>query len=59
MLKALEKGDEVLTAGGLIGRVTKLSESHVTLELAAGVEILVQRAAITGKLEKGTIKSNI
>lgn len=59
MLKALEKGDEVLTAGGLIGRVAKLSESHVTLELAAGVEILVQRAAITGKLEKGTIKSNI
>jgi preprotein translocase subunit YajC len=59
MLKALEKGDEVLTAGGLIGRVAKLSEVHVTLELADGVEILIQRAAITAKLEKGTIKNNI
>ncbi len=59
MLKALEKGDEVLTAGGLIGRIAKISEQYITLELADGVEVLVQRAAITAKLEKGTIKSNI
>lgn len=59
LLSTLQKGDEILTAGGLIGRVAKLSEQYVTIELADGVEILVQRAAISSKLEKGTLKSNI
>jgi len=57
MLAALSKGDEVITQGGLMGRVTKLNEQVVSLEIADGVEIQMQRAAITGKLDKGTIKS--
>ncbi|MBV8048020.1 MAG: preprotein translocase subunit YajC [Paludibacterium sp.] len=57
MLAALSKGDEVMTQGGFAGRVTKLSDQYATLEIAEGVEIQVARAAITGKLEKGTIKS--
>jgi preprotein translocase subunit YajC len=57
MLSALNKGDEVMTQGGFAGRISKISDQFVSLEIAAGVEIQVARAAITGKLEKGTIKS--
>jgi preprotein translocase subunit YajC len=57
MLSALGKGDEVITQGGLMGRIVKLNEQMVSLEIAAGVEVQLQRGAITGKLEKGTIKS--
>jgi len=57
MLAALSKGDEVLTQGGFVGRITKINEQFVNLEIAEGVEITVQRAAVTSKLEKGTIKS--
>lgn len=57
MLSALSKGDEVITQGGLMGRIVKLNEQIVSLEIAEGVEIQLQRSAITGKLEKGTIKS--
>lgn len=57
MLAALNKGDEVITQGGLIGRISKLTDQYAGLEVAEGVEILVQRGAITAKLEKGTIKS--
>jgi preprotein translocase subunit YajC len=57
MLSALDKGDEVVTQGGFAGRITKLNEQFVTLEIAEGVEIHLQRGAITGKLDKGTIKS--
>lgn len=57
MLAALGKGDEVMTQGGLLGRITKISEQFVTLEIASGVEIQMSRASITAKLEKGTIKS--
>lgn len=57
MLSALEKGDEVTTQGGFVGRISKLSEQFVSLEIANGVEIQVQRSAVTGKLEKGTIKA--
>lgn len=57
MLSALEKGDEVITQGGFVGRVTKLTDQFATLEIAEGVEIHLQRGAITGKLDKGTIKS--
>jgi len=56
-IAALVKGDEVITQGGLVGRIVKVSDNFMTLEIATGVEIQVQRAAITGKLEKGTIKS--
>ncbi len=56
MLEALAKGDEVATAGGLLGRVTQLGETHLGLEIASGVVIQVQRSAIVQVLPKGTLK---
>ena len=56
MLEALQKGDEVLTQAGMIGRITKLDGNDVTVEVAKGVEIQFQRAAIGNKLEKGSYK---
>ena len=56
MVEALAKGDEVATAGGLLGRVTKLGDHHISVELAPGVEVQVQRSAVTQVLPKGTIK---
>ena len=57
MIEALQKGDEVITAGGVVGRISKLGEQYVTLEIAPGTEIVVQRAAVQSPLPKGTIKS--
>jgi preprotein translocase subunit YajC len=54
MLAALAKGDEVVTSGGVIGRITKLGESMVQLEVANGVELQVQRGAVVQVLPKGT-----
>ncbi len=56
MIAAVAKGDEVATAGGLLGKITQLGESHLTLEVAAGVEVQLQRSAIVQVLPKGTIK---
>ena len=56
MLEALQKGDEVITAGGVLGRVTKLGDSYLTLEVASGVELQVQRSAVVQVLPKGTLK---
>ncbi|MDZ5458906.1 preprotein translocase subunit YajC [Azohydromonas lata] len=56
MISALAKGDEVVTAGGLLGKVTKLNESFVHMEIAGGVEIQVQRTAVVQVLPKGTFK---
>ncbi len=52
MLQALQKGEEVVTTGGLVGRITKTTDQFLTIELADGVEVLVQRGAITQRLEK-------
>ncbi|HKY02021.1 MAG TPA: preprotein translocase subunit YajC [Burkholderiales bacterium] len=57
MTSALQKGDEVIAAGGLLGKITKLGDSYISLEIAPNTEIIVQRAAITNLLPKGTIKS--
>lgn len=57
MIAALSKGDEVVTAGGALGRITHVGESFVSVEIAEGVEIKVQRNAIQSVLPKGTIKS--
>ncbi len=59
LVSSLGKGDEVLTAGGLIGRITKVSEEKdfVKVELAEGTEVMVQKASINTVLPKGTIKS--
>ncbi|GAB2998096.1 preprotein translocase subunit YajC [Psychrosphaera aestuarii] len=59
LVNSLSKGDEVLTAGGLIGKITKVSEDKdfVKVELAEGTEVMVQKASINTVLPKGTIKS--
>ncbi|TFW33799.1 preprotein translocase subunit YajC [Massilia horti] len=57
MMDALAKGDEVVTAGGIVGKVSKVSDTYVTLEVAPGTEVAVQKNAITTLLPKGTLKS--
>ena len=56
MIEALAKGDEVITAGGLLGKVAKMGDSYLTLEVASGVELQVQRGAVVQVLPKGTVK---
>ena len=56
MLDALAKGDEVATAGGLLGRISVLGDQFLTLEIANGVEIKVQRSAVVQVLPKGSYK---
>ncbi len=56
MIEALAKGDEVVTMGGVIGRISKLGDSTLHLEVAEGVEIQVQRGAVATVLPKGTFK---
>lgn len=57
MIDALGKGDEIVSAGGLVGKVTKVGDAYVTLEIADGTEVVMQKAAITMLLPKGTIKT--
>lgn len=57
MMEALSKGDEVVTAGGVLGKVTKVTDAYVSLEVANGTEIVVQKAAVSTLLPKGTIKA--
>ncbi|MEO7495808.1 MAG: preprotein translocase subunit YajC [Massilia sp.] len=57
MMDALAKGDEVITSGGLLGKVSKVSEAYVTIEVASNTEIVVQKSAISTLLPKGTMKS--
>jgi preprotein translocase subunit YajC len=57
MIEALAKGDEVATAGGLLGKVTRLGEGYLTLEIAPGIEVQLQRSAIVQVLPKGAINS--
>lgn len=56
MLAALQKGDEVITGGGVVGKISKLTDAYATVEVAPNVEITVQRSAVTLLLPKGTIK---
>ena len=61
MVEAIKVGDEVITAGGLLGKITKAGEQFLTVEIAEGkdgpVEVLMQRAAVQNVLPKGTIKA--
>ncbi|MBS0308888.1 MAG: preprotein translocase subunit YajC [Proteobacteria bacterium] len=57
MMGALAKGDEVVTNGGMLGKVTKVSDAYVTLDVANGTEVIVQKNAIATLLPKGTIKA--
>jgi preprotein translocase subunit YajC len=56
MVEALAKGDEVVTAGGFLGKISKIGEAYVGVELASGVEVQMQRSAVTQVLPKGTVK---
>ncbi len=57
MVEALQKGDEVVTAGGIVGKITKLSDQYVTVEVAPNTEVVVQRSAVQVPLPKGTLKT--
>jgi len=57
MIEALQKGDEVVTAGGVVGKITKLGEQYVTVEIAPNIEIVLQRSAVQVPLPKGTLKT--
>jgi len=56
MIDAIAKGDEVVVGGGLLGKVSKMGESYLHIEIANGVEVQVQRSAIVQVLPKGTVK---
>jgi preprotein translocase subunit YajC len=56
MVEALAKGDEVATAGGLLGKVTKIGDVYLGVEIANGVEVQLQRSAVVQVLPKGTFK---
>jgi preprotein translocase subunit YajC len=57
MVDALQKGDEVVALGGLVGKIVELTDQYATLEVAAGTNIVIQRPAVQLLLPKGTIKT--
>ena len=56
MVEALAKGDEIVTAGGFLAKVSKIGETYIGVELASGMEVQMQRSAVVQVLPKGTIK---
>jgi preprotein translocase subunit YajC len=57
MVAELAKGDEVVTGGGLLGRITEVGEGFVLLEVAQGIEVKVQKHAVSSLMPKGTMKT--
>lgn len=57
LLNSLSKGDEVMTIGGIIGKVAKISDQYVVLAISDTVEIMIQKSAISSALPKGTMKT--
>jgi preprotein translocase subunit YajC len=57
MVTALSAGDEVVTSGGILGRITEAGEQYLTVEVAEGVRVKVQRHTVTSLLPKGTVKN--
>ena len=57
MMDALAKNDEIITVGGILGKVTKVTEGYVTVEVAPNTEVVIQKSAVTMLLPKDTIKS--
>ena len=57
MVDALKSGDEVVTSGGILGRITDVSEQFVTLEVADGVQVKVQKHMVGALMPKGTVKT--
>ena len=58
MLTALQKGDEVVTAGGTLGKITSVADNYVRLEIAPNVEVTVQKQSVQTLLPKGSIKNS-
>ena len=56
MIDAIAKGDEVVTSGGMLGKITKIGDTYISIELSTGVEAQIQRSAVAQVLPKGTIK---
>ena len=56
MLGKLAAGDEVITSGGIVGKITELSDNFITIEISQGVQIKVQRFHVTSLVPKGTLK---
>jgi len=56
MIDAVAKGDEVVTAGGVLGKISKVGDNYLGLDVANGVEIQIQRSAVVQVLPKGSIK---
>ncbi|HWP94517.1 MAG TPA: preprotein translocase subunit YajC [Gammaproteobacteria bacterium] len=57
MVESLQKGDEIVTNGGVLGRITEVGEQFLTVEIAEGVQVKVQKHAVSVLLPKGTLKS--
>ncbi|GAB2792284.1 preprotein translocase subunit YajC [Halomonas shantousis] len=57
LISGLAKGDEIVIGGGLVGRVTKVGEEFISMEVAEGTEVNVQKSAVAAVLPKGTLKS--
>lgn len=58
MVEALAKGDEVVTSGGLLGRISKIGDNFIELDISDGVTVKVQRQAVANLMPKGTIKGS-
>lgn len=59
MVDSLAKGDEVVTQGGLLGKITNLGENFLIIEIASGIEVKIQRHAVAAVMPKGTLKSTL
>ena len=57
MMEAVTRGDEIVTSGGILGKVTKVSDVYLAIEVQEGTEIVIQKSAVSTLLPKGTIKS--
>ena len=57
MMEALSKGDEVVTVGGILGKIVKVADAYITLEISNGTEVVIQKSAVSMLLPKGSIKA--
>lgn len=57
LMSSLAKGDEIITAGGLLGRINKITDQYISLAIASNVEIVLQKSSVVGVLPKGTLKT--
>ena len=57
LIESLQKGDEVVSQGGMLGRISKVDDNYVKIEIASGVEVTVQKASVGMVLPKGTLKN--